>query len=337
MLRRARYLHGPATDVAVGLAWVPFALGAHLLEGTTRWLGVLVASVMLLSFTHQPLTLGLVYGDREQLARRPLLYVLSPVVFVGLIALGLHVSLALVAAIAGLWNAEHTLMQRYGVTRLYGRKVGDDHGPLEKPMLVSWLVLALVVTAASTRTPGLVRKIGFGSTNATAVRLLTDLRPLAGWLLLPVVAVVVALAARWLSAERALGPRANPAKHFYVASTAALFLVILVDPIAGLVGYVASHAVEYFVVVHRSLKGRAGTTSLVARATTTPSRRAGLYVAYLGGIVAFAAVTYDLDGGQVYRFAVLLLGALHIFYDGFIWKLRRPAVASSLGLAPVAA
>ena len=41
---------------------------------------------------------------------------------------------------AGLWNAEHTLMQRYGVMRIYGRKAGDDHGRLEKPMLIVWLV-----------------------------------------------------------------------------------------------------------------------------------------------------------------------------------------------------
>ena len=36
-------------------------------------------------------------------------------------------------------------------------------------------------------------------------------------------------------------------------------------------------------------------------------------------------------------FALLFLGGLHILYDGFIWKLRRPAVAASLGLDPVAA
>ena len=54
--------------------------------------------------------------------------------------LGLNVSLTLVALMAGLWNAEHTLMQRYGVMRIYGRKAGDQHGRLEKPMLIVWLV-----------------------------------------------------------------------------------------------------------------------------------------------------------------------------------------------------
>jgi hypothetical protein len=336
---RARWIQSKRHDVALALLWVPFAVTAHLLENSPRSLGPFVAGVFLISFMHQPLTLGLVYGDRAQFDRKPVLYVLAPLIFVGLVTAGLMVSLVLVAAIAGLWNAEHTLMQRYGITRLYGRKGGDDHGNLEKPMLVSWLVLALVVTAASVRTPYLVKKLGVGSTNAPAVHLLTNLRPVATWLLIPVVAVVVTLAARWVAAERSLGAAANPAKHLYVASTAILFAVIIIDPIAGLVAYVASHAVEYFVIVHRSLTGRVGRddVSPVARASATRSRRVLLYAGYLGAIWAFAAITYNLRGGDVYRFALLFLGGLHILYDGFIWKLRRPAVAASLGLDPVAA
>ena len=69
----------------------------------------------------------------------------------------------------------------------------------------------------------------------------------------------------------------------------------------------------------------------------TRPRRVLLYSGYLGAIWAFATITYNLRGGDVYRFALLFLGGLHILYDGFIWKLRRPAVAASLGLDPVAA
>jgi hypothetical protein len=48
------------------------------------------------------------------------------------------------------------------------------------------------------------------------------------------------------------------------------------------------------------------------------------------------ATTLNLDGGKVYAFAILFFGALHILYDGFVWKLRRPNVAASLGISPVA-
>ena len=52
-----------------------------------------------------------------------------------------------VGAVAGLWNAEHTLMQRYGVVRIYGRKAGEGGRSDEKPLLFSWLVFAFVFGA----------------------------------------------------------------------------------------------------------------------------------------------------------------------------------------------
>ena len=54
------------------------------------------------------------------------------------------------------------------------------------------------------------------------------------------------------------------------------------------------------------------------------------------GIVSFALVSPGWFGGAVFRFTLLFLGGLHVFYDGFIWKLRRPAVAAPLGVPAVA-
>mgnify|MGYP003329346970 CR=1 FL=1 len=59
--------------------------------------------------------------------------------------------------------------------------------------------------------------------------------------------VAVVLTARWLRDELHRGAAANPAKRLYVAATAALFVTILVNPIAGFLGYVGAHAVEYFI------------------------------------------------------------------------------------------
>jgi len=52
----------------------------------------------------------------------------------------------------------------------------------------------------------------------------------------------------------------------------------------------------------------------------------------VASIVAIVWLTVAPWNGQLYAFAVLFFGALHIFYDGFVWKLRRPAVAASLGI-----
>jgi hypothetical protein len=317
--------------VALAFCWVPFAVAAHGLEHAPGPLAVLVAGVFLLSFAHQPLTMGLVYGDPVQFAARRRLYVVAPVAFALAILVGQAVSLTLVAIVAGLWNAEHTLMQRYGLTRIYGRKAGDDHGGLEKAMLVSWLVTAMVWVAAFVDIPGQVQRVRLGGTNTRGVELLHRLSAGARALLLPVIVTALVLTVRWWRAERALGVRANPAKHIYLAATAALIATILVDPIAGLVAYVGAHALEYFVIVHRSLRGRVDDAP-VARATSTPAGRAKVYAAYFVGVGVLLAFTYPRLGGHGYGFVVLFFGALHILYDGFVWKLRRPAVAASLGV-----
>src|SRR5439155_512289 len=83
-----------------------FALAAHQLEAAPRALNWLVGATLLLSFSHQPLTLALVYGDPSQFALRRRLFTWSPLVFAAVIAVGVHVSLAAVAIVAGLWNAE---------------------------------------------------------------------------------------------------------------------------------------------------------------------------------------------------------------------------------------
>jgi hypothetical protein len=124
-----------------------------------------LSAVLLLSLTHQPPTLAMVYGDPERFGAHRRVYLISPIVAAGAIALGLTISFALVAVIAGLWNAEHTLLQRYGLTRIYGRKAGDDHGRLEKPMLLSWLAVAMVLAAANRRLPKLLASVELGDVN----------------------------------------------------------------------------------------------------------------------------------------------------------------------------
>ena len=122
-----------------------------------------------------------------------------------------------------------------------------------------------------------------------------------------------------------------------MATTGCLFGVILVDPIAGLMGYVGAHAIEYFVIVHQSLgrryaDGAPGQDSALGRAVRARPGRIGFLGMYLG--IIFAIVTLLQWYGSVTAYLVVFftLGGLHVFYDGFIWKLRRPAVAQSLAL-----
>lgn len=334
-VRRNQWMHGPVLDVLLGWCFLPVAVVVHFAEPHLTLVQTMMAVIFVVSFAHQPLTLGLVYADPEQLAAHRRLYTWAPLVAVAAIVVGLSISLTLVALVAGLWNAEHTLMQRYGLMRIYGRKAGDDHGGMEKPMLVAWLVAALLFIAAYVDLQQLVLKLGVDETNARGIRLLDGFQAPARLLFWLAAAVGAWLAMRWWRAERSLGALASRPKHLYALGTLGLVVAVMVDPIAGVAGYVAAHSVEYFAVVHRSLRTRADVAP-VARATRTSARRAVVYLAYFAGVLAFVRLTFGMAQGQVYAFAILLFGALHILYDGFVWKLRRPSVAASLGIIPAA-
>ena len=318
-------------DTLLGWCFLPVAIVVHQLGPNVAAVQMVVAGVYLLSFAHQPLTLGLVYGDPVQRAAHRKLYRWAPAVAAVAILIGLSVSLTLVAAVAVLWNAEHTLMQRYGLMRIYGRKVGDQNGPLEKPMLIVWLIAAVAFIGAYVDLGDLVLRLGLDETNAKGVRLLDPLRIPAQILFWVSAVVGVALAARWWRAERALGANASRAKHVYTLGTAALLVAVMIDPIAGVAGYIAAHAIEYYAVVHRSLRTRRDDAP-VARLTRSGLRRTAVYAGYFGAVALFVWATVGMLDGRVYAFAILFFGALHILYDGFVWKLRRPHVAASLGL-----
>jgi hypothetical protein len=336
-----RWIHRGSIDLAMALCWVPFAVAGHALEVNGALLTTFVSGVFLLSFAHQPLTLALVYGDREQFGLRRVVFGVSPFVFVLAVLVVLHLSVLALAIVAGLWNAEHTLMQRYGITRIYGRKAGQDEGRLERVLLFSWLAVAVAQVASDPATPARLRRLDMGGTNEMAVRTLTRFHSLAGILLVPAVVVAAVVAAAYVVSERRRGSEANPAKWLYVGSTAALFAVMVVDPIAGLVGFVAAHSLEYFVIVYQSLGRRyvdapapdsAPARSPLGRAVRARSGRLGFFAAYLGLILAIVWVLEAYGSAQAYLVVFFTLGGLHVFYDGFIWKLRRPAVAQSLSI-----
>ena len=313
------------------------------LEGHGNAVPTLMAIGFVVSFAHQPLTLGLVYGDPVQFSRHRLLYLLSPLVFLVAVTVGMMWSLTALAVVAALWNAEHTLMQRYGLTRIYGRKLGDNLGRTEKWMYVSWLLFALMWLPSFVDLPGMADNLGFGDRNKRGLEILYGLRGVSRALLIAVALGAAALTIRWLAAQRSLDrtQRGLP-KYLYVAATFGLVVAIMIDPAAGFVAYISAHALEYFVIVDASIRKRAasGDTAPVIGAVRTRPRRAAVYVAYLAAMVGVSVLTIEWMDGRFYAWIVVFFGGLHVFYDGFVWKLRRPATAASLGIpvgAPAAA
>ncbi len=331
----SHWMHGAKRDAVVAWLWLPFSVAAAVAYGSSRALAVVVGLTLLTSLVHQPLTLGLIYGDPAQFAVARRVFVVFPFAIVAAVIAGRAVSLTFVALVAGLWNAEHTLMQRYGISRIYARKAGETGPALERPMLISWLVFVLAFAAADPRTRRLLDRVELGSTNEDGVRLLQSLRPgavvFSGFALVAVLYFTV----RWWQGERRRGPVGFTPKRRYLAATAVLFVVIMVSPIVGLIGYVGAHALEYFVIVHGSLGRRySGVGSepggAVGRAVRSPLRATGcvvVYVVVVGAALVFVTRRVSPNVGNV---VLLSVGGMHVFFDGFIWKLRRPVVARSV-------
>jgi hypothetical protein len=328
--RPGRWINAPAPDAALALVWVPFALAAHLMESNGALIRALLAVVMFLSFTHQPLTLPFVYASPWRLATHRRVFLWSPVVALVVIALFSQVSMVLVAIVGGLWNAEHTLMQRYGITRIYGRQAGDDLGSLEKAMLVGWLVIPVVSVAARGQLDHVIQQFGSGTVTGNAATFLVHMSSEARIALPVVVLAAVYLTARWLRAQRRLPSGANPGKWLYLASTAGLFAFAIGDPMAGVIGFVASHSVEYFVIVRRSIGGEARHEGTLGRIARAPHGPLWFFAAYAGIVSGLFVALYWFAPARVVLVTVLTIGAVHFFYDSFIWKLRKPAVAAPL-------
>ncbi len=331
---QTRWITGQFPDIAMTLSWIPFSLLALAVINNPVWLKLLMFSVFLFSFTHQPLSLFLVYGDKQRFDLRKKLFIWSPLIFCLVIYFAINLSPLVLAILAGAWNIEHTLMQRYGITRIYGRMVGQKEGGCELPLLFAWLTLAVLWSAYDPNTMGRVAALGIRGANLSAFEMMTGMRSTAGFLLVPTLLIVLWLTVKWLKEEykRPL----NQAKHYYLASTLGLFIVMLINPIVGFIGYVGSHAFEYFMIVNQCLEKSyiepKRTDSPLGWVANSPLGRYGLLICYLGFIVLTVFMLEKYASFIVYSMVFFTLGALHFFYDGFIWKLRNPNVALSVGV-----
>ncbi|MDE3203049.1 MAG: hypothetical protein KGQ66_02375 [Acidobacteriota bacterium] len=330
MGRPAQWIVNPVADVAVALSWVPFAVLAHVVDGRPQPLRILFAAVMFVSFAHQPLTFPLVYASPWRLATHRRTFIWFPVAALLAVLLATHLSMTLVAVVGGLWNLEHILMQRYGMGRMYGRKAGEGQAGVERALLVAWFLVPLLWVAVSGRLGRVLDRLASQSVDAQAARMLTRMVPEARVALLLAAGAAVWLTSTWLRRQRHLGDRANPAKSLYLASTGALFALAFVDPVAAVVGFVASHSIEYFVIVGRSVGSERVHAGLLGRLVRRPHGRLVFFGSYTAVVGAMFGVLYWVVAPAVLTVAVLTIGAIHFFFDAFIWKLRRPLVAASL-------
>jgi hypothetical protein len=313
----------------MALLWVPFAGAAYAVRGDPERLRMLVTLTLLFSFAHQPLTLWLVYGDAAQRRSHASLVVWAPVVLVLAIAAGTSVRPEVVALVAGAWNVAHTLRQRYGLCKLYGRLSAIDCGD-DNRLLWSWLVLAVIVAFARIDVSATARTLGLDTRITTAFDAATSVHMVIAALLPVALVVAVVMTARSVRLELRRSTHSLP-RLLYLASTFALLVLLAVDPIVGFIAYVGAHAAEYFLVV-RWRVDRAAERSVPGDRVGGLARRVGirgmlgLYALAVAPLVLMVRV---LDQNAPAVVMLLTIGALHFVFDGVIWRSPRPATAGA--------
>ncbi len=364
------WLRSPLWDLALlGFCWIPFyawvvwGLGLDgswagvTPDGTGNRAALALASAVALGITyvHRHYTFILVYGDGGTFRQRARDFIVAPAVVVAtLVAVrgvwgagfvrpevfGFELKFRpwmVILTLTGLWNVWHTLMQRYGISRIYAGKFGDglrdrSHGRRELALmwaLVAWIACVALMFRASTFA---------GVRNARRVYRTFEpvIQGALGWTTLAVVTGVVAwLAVRWARHEfsGSRPPRDRIPRLCFLASTLCLLLVfILHGPIVGYLCFGVAHALEYVAFVHhfgQKKFAHASNTSPVARLLRRPLLFAP---AAIGLLVTAYLLLRDYRRTDVFVVYYTGTSLLHFLYDGWIWKVRKPEVARPLGV-----
>jgi hypothetical protein len=315
----------------MAFAWMPFAVAAQACADEPQALRWLVAATLLFSFAHQPMTLWLAYGDAEQRRSHRTLFVFAPVALGAVICVASSLQPAALALVAGAWNLAHTIRQRYGISRLYGRLSGIDCTG-DNRLLWSWLLVAVLVATAGSDLSEASRHVGLGERNATALQAVASLREVAVVALAPALVVALVLTSESLREGRRRRS-GSLARRWYLGSTASLLAVLALEPITGFVAYVGGHAAEYLFMA-RWRVARAAEGDSTRDPVGALARRIGCdgtLAVYAVGVVALVAAMRASDGHRAVLVLALTVGALHFVYDGVIWRSPRPAAHPDVG------
>ena len=111
-----------------------------------------------------------------------------------------------------------------------------------------------------------------------------------------------------------------------------IYATFYYDMVVGYAVFAFSHAIEYIAFVNiysrKKYLARPAGSSLLARAVRHQTLAMGVYCL----AVAPAFFLWRWQGPTSLEWYIVGSGFLHFLYDGWIWKLRKPAVGKPLGL-----
>jgi hypothetical protein len=334
-------------------SWLPFLLPLALLTDNRHFESypLFYAALTALSFTHRHWTLPFVYLDPQVFRTHRLRFTLAPILLlVGFAATpwmwrnGMRSVIDVVALIGAVWTVWHTLMQKYGILRLHNAKRGSSvPGWVDRLLVLGWLPFVVVVLLQN----HLPQARRVTSDHKEWVWPLLDLlAPSLPWLWMPTLALFAGSIGAWTWHEhRASGLRNGARMSAGLGLICLHGAMLFVPPIKVYMAYAFSHAVEYVVFVqayqkkrykvplaHRPLLG------LLTRAgawywAPTLLGVGGMYFVLYWGSDFWLEEPVAFGGFKAWRWLYFWgtwQALLHFWYDGFLWKMRTPAVRAHI-------
>ncbi|MCY1008027.1 hypothetical protein OV079_21200 [Nannocystis pusilla] len=118
-----------------------------------------------------------------------------------------------------------------------------------------------------------------------------------------------------------------------MGSTLLLFAVFLVHgPVVGYLCFGTAHAVEYMAFVHHYGTKKYGRGERRGAAARLLGDVRVAVPALFGGLLLVFWLIQEQRRSDVYLIYYTATSWLHFLYDGWIWKVRRPELARTLGL-----
>ena len=290
-----------------------------------------------------------VYFDSREWRARPVATVVLPVVILAAVFV-LMVKVPSGARIANsvilYWASWHFVAQNWGILRIYQRKSGEPMGTwvmkLERPVLLLTALFCLLHRLST----------GPRTLFGAEVYALPIPRAAILALLAPLGLMTAAILFKRLADRRQPWARAAWLRVAFIGCSFLGFFVpfqlILSDDTTAFAAAACWHGFQYLGMVrhyHRNA-WRAGVDArapLISWLAQPGWSRAALYMGllwFMAGLVyavigLLSLVAYDLNTWMGVVWVGLTLS--HYWIDGVIWKLRRPELASRVGIADAAA
>jgi hypothetical protein len=353
----------PPVDVsAYAFSWLFFLVPALVFTKADTGFFVFLIVAGVLTEAHRHLSLPYVFGDKEVLRVYPLRFVALPVALLLLFmcapflaaaewtVAGVRPGVVLntIATFGFLWNIWHVFAQKYGILRMYDAKAGDGKrvdGAVDRWLVFAWVPLYFTWVGPTQAAMFRKQLSRGGALLEGALSVFTAAMPVA--VPLAVVALVAAHVVWLVHEHRAHRLRNRPRLVMAAGTTLLGSTFVAFDYRLAFGAFAFSHAVEYIVFLAAYMKKKYANPlphdPWLGRVLKRPKLAYAVFFIGLGLLFTWAARW----GGSIapdaarpmflgHRLAtwlfwwMLFQSLLHFYWDGFLWKMRRPEVRAHL-------